>query len=61
MKNEIEAKFLSVDKNFIREKLKEAMFILKIPEYIMRRKTFDFPLLSGVKKWGRVRHVCWRS
>ena len=56
MKNEIEATFLSINKDLIRVKLKETGFELKISEYLMRRKTFDFPTLPpGEKKWGRVR------
>jgi len=56
MKNEIEATFLSVDKDSVRKKLKETGFELKIPEYMMRRKTFDFSLIApGRNKWGRVR------
>ena len=56
MKNEIEAKFLSVNKDSMRIKLNEVFFVLKTPEYMMRRKTFDFSYLaSGRNKWGRVR------
>lgn len=56
MKKEIEATFLSVEKNAVREKLKTAGFELKTPEYIMRRKTFDFSRVApGRNKWGRVR------
>ena len=56
MKKEIEATFLSVDKDSTRVKLKEAGFELKTPEYIMRRKTFDFSRVApGRNKWGRVR------
>lgn len=56
MQNEIEATFLSVDKDSIRAKLKESGFDLKIPEYMMRRKTFDFSHIApGQNKWGRVR------
>jgi len=56
MKNEIEATFLSIDKELMRTKLKKGGFILEIPEYMMRRKTFDFSdNLSGHRKWGRVR------
>lgn len=56
MKNEIEATFLSVDKDSMRAKLKKVEFKLKIPEYLMRRKTFDFSRVTlGYKKWGRVR------
>ncbi len=56
MKNEIEATFLSVDKESTRKILKEKGFDLIIPEYMMRRKTFDFPNVTpGTSKWGRVR------
>src|SRR3989339_582669 len=41
MKKEIEATFLSVDKDSTRAKLKKAGFELKTPEYMMRRKTFE--------------------
>lgn len=55
MKKEIEATYLSVNKDSVRKKLREANFVLQISEYMMRRKTFDFPNASGQKKWGRVR------
>ncbi len=56
MKNEIEATFLAIDKEAVRNKFKEAGFILQTPEYTMRRKTFAFPNVPvGQKKWGRVR------
>lgn len=56
MKKEIEATFLSVEKNTIREKLKAGGFKLETPEYLMRRKTFDFSRIApGHNKWGRVR------
>jgi adenylate cyclase, class 2 len=56
MEREIEAKFLNVDKDDLREMLKETGYKLKIPEYTMRRKTFDFGRVApGVNKWGRVR------
>src|SRR3990167_1481776 len=56
MKNEIEATFLSVNKDSVRVRLKEIDFELKIPEYMMRRKTFDFSRIApGRNKWGRVR------
>ena len=55
MKNEIEAKFLSVNKELIRIKLRNIGFELKVSEYLMKRKTFDFPKIEGRKKWGRVR------
>lgn len=56
MKNEIEAKFLSVNKDSVRARLKEVGFELKTSEYMMRRKTFDFSRVApGKNKWGRVR------
>jgi adenylate cyclase class 2 len=56
MKNEIEATFLSINKDSIRERLKKVEFELITPEYLMRRKTFDFSRVApGRNKWGRVR------
>lgn len=56
MKNEIEATFTNINKDETRKKLEKAGFTLHTPEYLMRRKTFDFPsLLPNQKKWGRVR------
>lgn len=56
MQKEIEATFLSVDKEVVRSKLKTAGFTLVHPEYMMRRKTFDFSRVApGLNKWGRVR------
>lgn len=56
MKNEIEATFLSVNRDSVRAKLKAAGFELKTPEYLMRRKTFDFSRVApGQNRWGRVR------
>lgn len=56
MKKEIEATYLSVDKDAVRKKLRAAGFVLQTPEYTMRRKTFDFSLVApGRNKWGRVR------
>ena len=56
MKKEIEATFLSIDKDDVRKLLKETGFELKTPEYLMRRKTFDFSRIApGRNKWGRVR------
>jgi len=56
MKKEIEATFLSVNKDDMRKLLKKTRFELKIPEYLMRRKTFDFSRVApGRNKWGRVR------
>lgn len=56
MKKEIEATFLSVDKDDVRKKLKAIGFELQTSEYLMRRKTFDFSRVApGRNKWGRVR------
>lgn len=56
MKNEIEAKFLSINKDSIRVQLKTIGFELIIPEYMMRRNTFDLHCVEhGQTKWGRVR------
>jgi adenylate cyclase class 2 len=56
MKNEIEATFLSINKDVTRNKLKKTGFKLKTLEYLMRRKTFDFSRVApGCNKWGRVR------
>ena len=56
MKNEIEATFLSINKDATRDKLKKTGFKLKAPEYLMRRKTFDFSRVApGCNKWGRGR------
>lgn len=56
MENEIEAKFLAINKEYVREALIKAGFLLKIGEYMMRRKTFDFSNIApGRNKWGRVR------
>ncbi len=56
MKNEIEATFLAVNKDYVRTKLKKAGFTLKTSEYLMRRKNFDFSRIApGRNKWGRVR------
>lgn len=56
MNQEIEATYLNIDKDSVRGKLKAVNFVLKHPEYLMRRKTFDFSRVSpGQNKWGRVR------
>ncbi len=56
MQNELEAKFLAIDKEDIRAKLKSLGYDLVTPEYTMRRKTFDFSKVDpGKNKWGRVR------
>ena len=47
---------MSIDKDTTRNKLKKVGFELKTPEYLMRRKTFDFSRVApGRNKWGRVR------
>jgi len=56
MKKEIEATYLSVYKEDVRIKLAATGFTLQTPEYLMRRKTFDFSRVApGRNKWGRVR------
>ena len=61
MKKEIEATYLSVDKEDIRNKLKAVGFTLQTSEYMMRRKTFDFSRVApGRNKWGRVRQESGR-
>lgn len=58
MSTEIEAKFININKEELRTKLKSIDAILKTPERLMRRKTFDFKdleLPAGEFKWMRVR------
>lgn len=56
MKNEFEATYLAINKEQVRALLKDNDFELKVPEYMMRRKTFDFSIVDpGKNKWGRVR------
>lgn len=57
MKTEIEAKFLNVDVDKIRIKLKEIGAVLKYEERLMKRKVFDYPdkRLMKVGAWVRVR------
>jgi adenylate cyclase class 2 len=43
MQSEIEAKFLRVSHNQIRNKLKQLGATCKQPMYLMKRKTFDYP------------------
>jgi adenylate cyclase class 2 len=53
---ELEIKFLNIDIEQIRTKLISIGAQLILPEYIMKRKTFDFSKISPNKnKWGRVR------
>jgi adenylate cyclase, class 2 len=57
MKTEIEAKFLNVNTEDIRKKLKEIGAVMKYPERLMRRKVFDYPddKLRKEGAWVRVR------
>jgi len=57
MKTEIEAKFLNIDVDKFRLKLKEVGAVLKYPERLMKRKVFDFPdgKLRREGAWVRVR------
>ncbi|MBP6945662.1 hypothetical protein KBD61_03620 [Patescibacteria group bacterium] len=57
MSHEYEAKFLRVDPEDVRRRLKEAGATLVQPERLMKRKTFDFLELSlrAVGAWVRVR------
>jgi adenylate cyclase class 2 len=57
MHTEIEAKFLNIDHNIIREKLKEAGAICLHKERQMKRRNFDFPSgsLEKIAGWVRVR------
>jgi adenylate cyclase class 2 len=56
MNNEYEVKFLHIDKVEFRKNLLSNNFKLTNPEYIMKRRTFDFSKITpGKNKWGRVR------
>lgn len=57
METEIEAKFLDVEHDSIRAKLREIGAICEQPMRLMRRKTYDFPdgRLSAIKGWVRLR------
>ncbi len=53
---EYEATFLNVDKNDIREKLKDISATLIKPEYLQKRVVFNLPKdIDGVNRWLRVR------
>ena len=58
MQTEIEAKFLDIDPNSLREKLKALDAKLVYPERMMSRKVFDFPdhRLEKEGAWIRVRN-----
>jgi len=57
MKTEIEAKFLNIDVDKIRVKLKEIGAVMQYPERLMKRKVFDYPdeRLRKEGAWVRVR------
>lgn len=57
MQTEIEAKFLDINKEEIREKLKKIGATLIYPERFMKRKTYDYPdeRLRKIGAWIRVR------
>lgn len=57
MQTEIEAKFLDIDPDEIRRQLKALGATLVHPEFLMRRKPYDFPDLRLEKQgaWVRVR------
>ncbi len=58
MQSEIEAKFLDVNHDEVRERLKELGAELKHPMRLMRRKNFDFPAATLYRTrsgWVRVR------
>jgi len=57
METEIEAKFLNIDSDKIRTRLKEIGAIMEYPERLMRRKVFDYPdaKLEAEGAWVRVR------
>ncbi len=57
MEIELEAKFLDIDKESLRKRLKEAGAQLVYPERLMKRNVFDFPdeRLEKEGAWVRVR------
>jgi len=57
MKTEIEAKFLNIDIEKTRIKLKEIGAVMQYPERLMKRKVFDYPDARLYKEgaWVRVR------
>lgn len=58
MNTEIEAKFLDIDANAIRAKLREVGAACSYPERLMKRKVFDYPdlRLTHSGRWIRVRN-----
>lgn len=57
MKTEIEAKFLKIDQEKVRNRLKEIGAVMQYPERLMKRKVFDYPdqRLRKIGAWIRVR------
>lgn len=55
MKQEIEAKFLHIDFDDIRQKLRAAGAVCETPMRLMRRVTFDSPEMKTRNGWVRVR------
>ena len=57
MKQEIEAKFLDIDPDVIRAKLKTLRALLVYPEHLTRQKVFDYPdfRLDKDSSWLRLR------
>jgi len=55
MQTEIEAKFLDVDHDVVRAKLKKLGAVCERPHTLMRRKNFDFPVRKQMAGWVRVR------
>jgi len=57
MKTEIEAKFLKVNVEEIRQKLQKIGAVMEYPERLMKRKIFDYPdtRLLKIGAWIRVR------
>jgi adenylate cyclase class 2 len=55
METEIEAKFPNINKDNLREKLKEIGAVLEYEEVLMRRSNFDYPDRTLDKKGGWIR------
>lgn len=54
MPTEIEAKFLNIDRDDLRQRLRQAGFTCIRPDYLMRRVVFDLPN-GTIHTWARVR------
>jgi adenylate cyclase class 2 len=55
MQTEIEAKFVDIDADKLRERLQVLGATLVYPERLMRRKNFDYPDIEKIHGWVRVR------